>query len=98
MSYSFTVQAANKADLRERAAVKFDGVVASQAVHAADKAAALANLDGALAVLPDAMEGRELTATLGGYLSWAQATSEPSEFTGVSVSVNAAWFVPQSAA
>ena len=91
MSYSFSVCAKTKDELRAAAAAKFDDTVAGQPVHAADKAAALANLDGALSVLPDAAEGCDLVATLGGYLQWRGVTSEPTEFTGVSISVNVSW-------
>lgn len=95
MSYSFGVVAKTKGELCDAAAAKFDEeVVQFQPVHAKDKAAALANLDGALACLPDAVEGRELVASLNGYLSW-QGGSENPEFIGASVSVNVAWNVPR---
>jgi len=71
MSYSFNVKAANKADAKAAVAVEFENVIASQPVHARDKAAALANADAVIDLLVDeAPAGQVISVSCNGYVGW----------------------------
>lgn len=89
MSYSFSVAGKTKAEVKEAAAKEFDNVVKYQANHAYDRAAALANIDALIDLLPDEVpEGHVLKVNASGYLSW-QGTVEDPQYTGASTSANA---------
>lgn len=95
MSYSFSVQAATKADGIKAAEAEFDKMVESQPAHKHDKAAALANLTASLALLPDTIpEGQVYRIGLNGYISWAynpgenNADPDPSQFNAIGVSTS----------
>lgn len=73
MSYSFSVQAATKAEARAAAEAKFDAeVIKPQPIHERDKAAVLANVDSALALLADD-PNYDVVVSINGYVSWNAA-------------------------
>lgn len=71
MSYSFNVQGASKASAKEAVAAKFDEVVASQPIHARDKAAALANANAVIDLLVDDAT-HEISVSVNGYVGWQE--------------------------
>jgi len=88
MSYSFNVQAANKAEAKTAAAAKFDEVVASQPVHVADKEAALAAAGAFIDMLTDPDESQIISVSMNGSLGWN--VPDPTSFTGAGVGISAA--------
>lgn len=85
MSYSFNVTAASKVEAKEKIASEFAKIVASQPVHAADRASAQAAAQSYVDMLQDPADGEEIAATVNGYVSWRTE----GEFTGASVGVTA---------
>jgi hypothetical protein len=82
MSYSFTVQAATKADALTAAEQEFDKVVEGQPMHAKDRKAAMTAAQNVVDLLPG---DRAVTVSVSGYLSWAADES----ITQASVTVTA---------
>jgi hypothetical protein len=73
MSYSFSVKAATKAEVKEAVAKYFDDqVIAHQPVHARDRAAVLANANAVIDLLGDD-ETKDIHISCNGYVSWAVA-------------------------
>ncbi|KRQ11924.1 hypothetical protein AOQ73_05815 [Bradyrhizobium pachyrhizi] len=71
MSYSFTVKAATKNEAKAAVAVEFDKVVATQPIHARDKAAALTNANAVIDLLADdAPDGHVINVSCNGYVGW----------------------------
>lgn len=90
MSYSFNVKAANKVDAKTAVAAEFDKVViAIQPVHAHDRAAALANANAAIDLLAE-KEGKDISVSVNGFLSWSNKESIP-EFNSVGISSSAGY-------
>lgn len=88
MSYSFTVRAPSKAEALRETVTKFEALVAAQPLHERDRAAVLANVASALALLADE-ENRDIMVSCNGYLSWhhdQNGTRETEAITAVSIS------------
>jgi hypothetical protein len=85
MSYSFSVTAASKAEAKQKIAAEFDSILASQPVHAADRASAQAAAEAFVDVLKDPAEDEQIAVSVNGYVSWRAE----GEFTGASVGVSA---------
>lgn len=85
MSYSFSVTAPSKAEAKEKIAAEFDKILASQPVHAADRASAQAAAEAFVDVLSGPADGEEIAVTVNGYVS----LRAEGEFTGASVGVTA---------
>jgi hypothetical protein len=90
MSYSFSVQQPSKASASSAVAHKLDEIVASQAVHEHDRAAAQATADTVLGFVREPGDGEVLSVNVSGWLSWQAQDPAPGDFTGacVNVSVN----------
>lgn len=85
MSYSFSVTATSKAEAKEKIAGQFDTILASQPVHAADRASAQAAAEAFVDVLKEPAGDEEITIGVSGYVSWRAE----GEFTGANVGVSA---------
>lgn len=90
MSYSFSVRAATKAQALALAAAEMSKVVAAQASHTTDQAAALAALEAYAAFIEDA-EGFDVVLCLNGSLGWrgAWGGDDPVTITSASVGCSA---------
>lgn len=89
MSYSFTVKAADKAAAKAAVEVEFDKVVATQTIHARDRAAVLANASAVIDLLEDNPD-KDITVSCNGSLSWGSpAEGEQVPLTGAGVGCNA---------
>lgn len=89
MSYSFSVLAADKAAAKVAVATKFDEmVVASQPVHAHDRAAVLANANAVIDLLPDD-DTKDVSVSCNGYVSWSNPPSEEPAFNTAQVAAQA---------
>jgi hypothetical protein len=71
MSYSFNIRAADKASAKEAVKDAFDGVVASQPIHARDRDAALANANAAIDLIVDD-PSCDVVVGLSGYVGWRE--------------------------
>lgn len=98
MSYSFHVSAATKAAAKEAVAAKFDEVIASQPIHARDKAAAVANASAAIDLLVDD-PAMHISVSCNGYVGWRENLREDggNDLTAASVSASAGLVVPPAA-
>lgn len=98
MSYSFAISAASKAEAKASVAVEFDKVVASQPIHARDKAAALVNAGAVIDLLADDApgDGFVIGVSLDGYVGWrGEALADGSNLlNAASVSASANYFKP----
>lgn len=90
MSYSFSVRAASKAEAKEKIGAEFDKIVAGQAVHATDRSTAQDVAETFVDFMVEPDEGKEISVSVNGYLSWRAE----GEFTGASVSVTASVINP----
>jgi hypothetical protein len=89
MSYSFSVLAANKAAAKEAVAAKFDEmVVASQPIHARDRAAVLANANTVIDLLADD-DTKDVRVSCNGYVSWTNPVGEAPAFNTAAVNCQA---------
>lgn len=88
MSYSFTVKAMSKDDVKRELEVKFDEVIATQPVHAADKAQALAAAGAFIDLLKDVPEGHHVQVSLHGSLGWDGVDQKVFNGAGVGVSAS----------
>lgn len=70
MSYSFNVKAATKALAMAAVASKFAEIVASQPIHARDRAAVLANAEASIGLLTDD-DSKDVAVSCNGYVSWS---------------------------
>lgn len=75
MSYSDSAQAATKELAKAAIATKVDAIVASQPIHARDKAAILANANTVIDLLADD-DARDVRVNINGYLTWNGADPE----------------------
>jgi SHS2 domain-containing protein len=88
MSYSFQVKAATKEAAKEAVTAKFDEVVASQPVHARDRAAVLANANTVIDLLADD-DSKDVSVSVNGFVSWSTGTIEEAQFNTASVCCSA---------
>lgn len=90
MSYSFSVNAASKAEAKQKIATAFDSVVASQPSHAADREAALAAGGAFIDLLTDPAGDQQIQVSMHGSLGWRRwRHDDPKAFTGAGVGVSA---------
>ncbi len=75
MSYSFTFQAADKAQAKEKAAAEFDKVVSSQPLHARDRDPVLAAVSAFVDLIADD-ESKDIYVSVSGSVGW-QSTLAP---------------------
>lgn len=87
MSYSFSISADSKADARAKVRAELDKVVASQPVHAADKAAAEYAAEAFIGLLVAPVEGERICVSMHGSLSWRSEGVYIGANVGVSASV-----------
>lgn len=92
MSYSFSVMGATKDEAKTLIEAEFDKIIASQPVHAADKAAALAAAGAFIDLLTDPPEGKVVRVSMHGSLGWNEP--DPKSFTGSGVGVSAQLWQP----
>lgn len=90
MSYSFSVMAADKAAAKAAVAAKFDEMVASQPVHARDRAAVLANANAVIDLLADD-DTKDVRVNFNGYVSWTNPASEEPAFNSVAINCQAGY-------
>jgi len=92
MSYSFNIKAADKQAASLAVAAKFDEIVAQQPVHAKDRDAVLANANAVIDLLhgnPEKNQGRDISVSVNGYVSWSSADTQ--DFNSISVSSTASY-------
>ena len=89
MSYSFRVQAADKLSAKDAVFAKVDELVVSQAVHAHDRDAILANAYSAVDLLAD-NDTKDVAVAFNGYMVWSGAAGAE-EFSVVSVCATASF-------
>jgi len=88
MSYSFSVNAPDRAALLAAVSAKFDEIVAQQPVHRYDRDHVEKTTGIQLGLLGEPLEGQCFFANINGYLSWrAVAEGELMDFTGFSAGV-----------
>lgn len=94
MSYSFSVEAATKAEVKALASAKFDEVLVNQPSHAADLPAHRAAFDAIVDVLHDEDPRKSETpliyASASGSVGWTNNQDDP-YFTSAQVQVAARW-------
>jgi hypothetical protein len=89
MSYSISVRAATKAEAKAALAAKFDEtVVATQPVHACDRAAALAAGDAFIDLLEDDAS-KDVAISLNGWVSYSGGGTAPVALHSASVTASA---------
>lgn len=89
MSYSFSVQQPSRESARSAIAHKLAEVVAQQAIHEHDRAAAQATAETVLGFVREPGDGEILSVNVAGWLSWQAQDPAPGEFTGACVNVSA---------
>jgi len=87
MSYSFSVQAATKAEAKAAVEAEFDKVVKFQPVHAQDKPAVLANAGAVIDLLVDD-DTMDISISCNGYVGWGDS-ADPATVPLWSASVSA---------
>lgn len=97
MSYSFYARGATKAAVIAALAVKFDDVVASQPVHAADRPQAEAAAAAFLGVLPDDAGEKDFYVSVSGSVSWTGTLDVDAVIVTAGVNVSASLVVKESA-
>jgi hypothetical protein len=88
MSYSFNVQAESKAKARVKIADAWDALLAQQPVHEADWDTAICTAYDMVSLMAEPEEGKLLSVTCNGWLSWSKPGEQPGEFSGASVGVS----------
>lgn len=97
MSYVFSVRAATAALAMAAVAAKFDEVVTSQPIHAADREQAQAAAEAFIGLVP-LPEGREYTVSVSGSVGKVYFDGEYGDDLGnASVSVNVSTVIPDAA-
>ncbi|WP_316200410.1 MULTISPECIES: hypothetical protein [unclassified Bradyrhizobium] len=77
MSYSFNIYAGSKSEAKVAVATKLEEVIATQAIHARDKSAILANASAVIDLLTDAVpDGHLIYVGCNGSLSWTDVALE----------------------
>ena len=89
MSYSFSVKAATKAEAKAAVEAEFDKVVASQPIHARDKAVALANASAVIDLLMDVPADKLVSVSVNGYVGWMVDQEGKQPLNSASVSAGA---------
>lgn len=81
MSYSLSLKAANKADLKAKLVKAFDEqVLRHQPMHVRDRDAMLAAVHAYIDLLKDPEEGRqEIVVRVGGYVNWREPVAKGEE-------------------
>lgn len=88
MSYSFSARGETKSDVMKAVAAGFDNVVASQPVHSADRAQAMAAVEAFLGIVPETA-GKDFLVSVNGSLGWSGLLGSPEQaFTGAGVGVS----------
>lgn len=97
MSYSFSFQAANKAEAKKAVEAALEGMVAQQPIHARDKAAALANASAVIDLLVDDPD-LIVSVNLNGYVGWRDVLSADGSnpLATASISASASLVVPEA--
>ena len=92
MSYAFAVQAATKAEVKEKVAAEFDKILSTQPVHGRERASVLAATDAFIDLLEDD-EAQDIKAMVSGSVNWKGAleadNAETLPFTQAAVSIGA---------
>lgn len=70
MSYSFSVVASDKVEVTRQIREQFDGVVAAQPTHAADKEAVVVAAQSLVRLLAEPQGDEEIHVSMYGSLSW----------------------------
>ena len=97
MSYSFSVKASTKDEAKAAVAAEFNKVVATQPIHARDKAAALANASAVIDLLSDDVPaGYVIGVSCNGYVGWRENLRDDGSnpLNAASVSSSASYFNP----
>ena len=90
MSYSFSVRGATKADVINNAAAELDKVVASQPIHAADRAQAQAAAEAFLGIIPGKDDDQDFYLYVSGSVGWKGTLGAADQvLTSASVNVSA---------
>jgi hypothetical protein len=89
MSYSFAVSGTSKADAVAKVADEFEQVVAAQAVHAADKDAAVAAATAFVGLLQEPAENEVIAVSVYGSLSWQDYSDTAPTASGPATSASA---------
>lgn len=81
MSYSLTIKAANKADLKAKLEKTFDEqVVSHQRMHVRDRDAMIAAVNSYIDLLEDPQDARqEVVVRVGGYINWREPVAKGEE-------------------
>lgn len=85
MSYSYSIQAATKAEAKEKIVAEWDKIVASQPIHSSDRQAAQAAAAASVDVLREPSDSEQIS--VGGYGSVAYRDSDISS---MGLTINAA--------
>ena len=85
MSYSFSVTASTKHEVKAKAKTEFDSIVANQPSHEKDRVYALASILSALEILADD-DTKDIRVDCHGSLSWV---NDAENITGVTLGVGA---------
>lgn len=88
MSYSFAIDADNKADAKTAVAAELAKVVETQPIHERDRAQAQAAADAFIDLLPDS-DSQGVHVSVHGSLGWTGPQEDPT-ITSSNVSVGAA--------
>lgn len=87
MSYSFTVKAATKEDVKRAVADEIDNMIAVQPAHAKDRAAIIANASACIEMLATDLS-RDIQCSLHGSVSWQHDAPDKVYGVGVNCSVH----------
>lgn len=89
MSYSFTVKAANKTELKLKCAEEMGRVVTGQSSHVADQAQAIAAMSAYIDILPDLQPDEDVIVAVSGSLSGHWKDGVITRINSASISLNA---------
>lgn len=93
MSYSFTVQAASKAEAKTAVTAKFDEIVAGQEVHETDRPSAETLIVAFVDALSEPSAEQEVKVVASGFVSWR---SGDVAITGVTLNASASLVAKES--
>lgn len=88
MSYSFSVQAATKAEAKEKIAKEWSNIVGQQSIHAADQKSAQAAAEAFVDALSEPDDTQQISVSASGSVSWYPGVASQ-RITAVSGTVNA---------
>lgn len=89
MSYSFSVRGTTKAEVTSKISDELAKVVASQPIHAADRAQAQAAAEAFVALIPPSADNKDFYVSVSGSLGWNGNLGEGHVVTSASVNVSA---------